>query len=474
MSWGKNLPNFKTAQPIRVYYQIGGLMDIPTGSYVRGARGEWLLNGGIASFEGTAGPGNSSKSTFCDCRILTAMHRYELASGFKHDTENSAALSRAQMLANEIDPTGTLAATLDEDVGRYMLTNAETYDGTEWFDLLKKFAAERVKTEKKIDTPFVDKHGKPIQVYTPIFGFLDSLSQFRSSAVQEKIDKEKVGSSKLNTIYMQGGATKTIVVDEMPSITGKSGISMMMSAHMGDTIVMDEYNPPAKKLGFLKGTRKMKKTPESFTFLPNNLFEIVNLSKLLNRQTKAAEFPLNEMDDMEGNVDLMVMTVLPLRGKSGSVGIPFELIVSQRYGLQPTLSEFWYIKNNDRYGLGTNVVHNELDLYPGVKFTRQKIRTLINEDPKFCRAMQITADLAQMCNYWPDFAVENITFTPAQLYEKLKADGYDWDELLSTRSYWTFDEYTNPVHGLSTRTLIDMYHGRDKPWWKKDEYSKTR
>lgn len=465
MSNYKFAPKFKSTTPFRPMPNVGALMDIQTGKYFVGMQGESILNGGVAQIEGYTGPGNSMKSTLMWFRLLMVFLRYEMSTGFAYDTENSANLPRLMALANEIDPTGALAASLDEEIERFSLTSAEVYGGTKWFHEFKNHCKNREKEDKKWDTPFKGQDGNPIKAYTPIVGAVDSFSQFRTDAVQTKADKGDIGESDLNTLAMQNANGKAQVMDELPILAGKSGISVMLSAHMGDVIVMDQYNGPKKKLWGVKANRKMKKVPESFTFLTNNLFEIIDLKPLFNKTTGGSEYPLNPDDDMKGNTDLMCVTIMPIRTKYGITGIPFELLISQTHGVQATLSEFWYCKNYDRFGIGGNLVHMELDLYPGVKFTRNNIRQLIKSDPKFCRAMQITSDLCQMRNLWGQYAYENIKFTPKELYDKLKADGYDWDVLLNTRTYWTYDQYTHPVPFLSTKDLINMHNGSYRPYW---------
>lgn len=455
---------FKQAAPFRPMLNVGALMDIQTGRYIRGAKGESILNGGVANIEGITGPGNSMKSTMANYRLLVVLLRYLIAMAFVYDTENSATRLRYQQLAKFLDPTGELSESLSEDIGRFGFTDAAEYDGTQWFSVLKETVAERLKEDTKIPTPFVDKLGNPINIYAPALGLIDSFSQFQSSAVRTKADKGDVGESDLNAIAMQNANAKAQVMDALPILTSKGGFYMAMTAHMGDTIVMDQYSQPKKKLAFVKNTRKMKKVPEGFTFLTNNLFEITDLKPLINQGTKQVEFPRSKEDDLKGNTDLMLATVLPIRTKSGITGIPFELIFSQTDGLQATLSEFWYCKTFDRYGLSSNPQNQFIDLYPDVKFTRNTIRELIKQDPLFCRAMQITADMCQMRNLWHDFSDEYLV-SPAELYKGLKEKGYDWDVLLRTRTWWTFDQYTHPIPFLSTKDLLDMYHGTYKPYW---------
>lgn len=455
---------FRQAAPFRPMFNVGALMDIQTGRYVKGQKGENILNGGVSAIEGVTGPGNSMKSTFANYRLLMVLLRYVLAMAFVYDTENSSTRLRYQQLAQFLDPTGELSASLSEEIGRFGFTDAAEYDGTQWFAQLKEIVNERQKEDKKIPTPFVDRLGNAISIFAPAIGLIDSFSQFQSSAVRNKAEKGEVGESDLNAIAMQNANAKSQVLDALPTLTSKGGFSIIMTAHMGDTIVMDQYSQPKKKLAFVKNTRKMKKVPEGFTFLTNNLFEITELRPLINQGTKMVEFPRSKEDDMKGNTDLMLATVLPIRTKSGITGIPFELIFSQTDGLQATLSEFWYCKTFDRYGLSSNPTTQFIDLYPDVKFTRNTIRELIKADPLFCRAMQITSDMCQMRNLWHDFSDEYLV-TPAELYKGLKEKGYDWEVLLKTRTYWTFDQYTNPVPFLSTKDLLDMYHGTYKPYW---------
>ncbi|BDH16670.1 MAG: hypothetical protein [Bacteriophage sp.] len=456
---------FKQAKPFRPMYNVGCLQDIATGRYEKGLKGEWILNGGVAAIEGVTGPGNSLKSTYARFRILMVLMRYHVATGYLYDTENSATLQRIIDLANQLDPSGALSATLDPEAMRYMFTNAEDYNGSEWWDLFKSVCAERIKQPRFVDTPFLDAAtGKPYSIQAPMVGEIDSFSQFQTDAVSKKTEKGTVGDSDLNAVAMQNANGKAQLLDMLPSLAAKAGFTMIMSAHMGDTIIMDQYNAPKKKLAFVKANRKMKKVPEPFTFLTNNLFEIINVTPLINRNDKLPEFPLSKQDDLEGNTDLMEVTVLPIRTKSGVTGIPFSLVISQRFGVQPSLTEYYYLKCYDRYGLTGSLVNQRLCLLPDLVFTRNTIRQVIKDEPKFRRAVEILSEMCQIKNLWPDYAASDLP-TPEELYEGLKAQGYDWNQLLETRGYWTFDQYTNPIPFLSTKDLIEMYHKRYKPFW---------
>ena len=47
-------------------------MDIPVGSYVRGQKGENLMNGGFSNLVAIAGKGNTFKSTIAHYMFLSA------------------------------------------------------------------------------------------------------------------------------------------------------------------------------------------------------------------------------------------------------------------------------------------------------------------------------------------------------------------------------------------------------------------
>src|SRR5690606_25828774 len=136
----------------------------------------------------------------------------------------------------------------------------------------------------------------------------DSFSQFQTNNVMKKAEKGSVGESDLNAVAMQNANGKAQLLDQLPYLASKGGFTMILTAHMGETIIMDQYNAPKKKLAFVKANRKMKKVPEPFTFLTNNLFEIIECKPLINRDSKLPEFPLSKEDDMKGNTDLMEVT----------------------------------------------------------------------------------------------------------------------------------------------------------------------
>ena len=160
------------------------------------------------------------------------------------------------------------------------------------------------------------------------------------------------------------------------------------------------------------------------------------------------------------------MTVKLVRNKSGASGYTFNLLISQTEGVLPSLTEFHYIKENDRFGLEGTDRNYSLALYPSVNLSRTTVREKIDTDPMLRRAIKITADLLQIKSFYKELPLE--VPEPKALYEKL-AQKYDWNVLLSTRDYWTFKNYEHPVPFLSTMDLIEMYHDLYVPYWLKDK-----
>ncbi|EKD89654.1 MAG: hypothetical protein ACD_33C00015G0001, partial [uncultured bacterium] len=207
---------------------------------------------------------------------------------------------------------------------------------------------------------------------------------------------------------------------------------------------------------------KIKGVTDKFFFLPNIFWQTVNSSLLNNQTTKGPEYPKTRDTIDEGSQDLNIVTVKQLRNKSGPSGMSIEIIVSQLEGILPSLTEFHYIKENDRFGLeGSNIAYN-LILYPSVKLARTTVRQLIDTDAKLRRAIKITADLLQIKQIYKqyDITVPDV----ADLYKKI-SEKYDWNILLETRDYWTFNNYEHKVPFLSTLDLIEMYNDRYIPFW---------
>jgi len=455
---------FKPAPKTRPLLNIGCLMDIPTGRIVKGSRGESIINGGVAYITGIIGKGNTFKSVFGNFMLLSVLSRYRSSNAIEYDTENSATLARISQLAGHmkgIEPSDI------EEGHRVFLTDSTVMSGDEFFDQLKSMGEAKLsegKTQLKT-APFKNEKKDDIKMLVPTVNFIDSFSMFSTARVQKIYDENSLGEASANTDALRSAAHKTQMLMQIPTLTAKASIYMILTGHVGKQHQLDPYAPPDKKLTFLKNA-SIKNVPEKFTFLTNNLWYVYQASVLSNKSTKGPEYPISPSDQKEGDTDLMLITVQNLRGKNGPSGLPFDVILSQREGILVGLTEFHFLKTHQKYGLSGNDRNYQLDLYPDLNLTRTTIRSKIQEDAKLQRALQITSELLQMTQLWED--EEGIFCTPQELYQDLKAKGFDWNVLLDTRGYWVFqeDEKDAPPF-LSTVDLLRMRKDLYTPYWLK-------
>lgn len=73
---------------------IGGLLDLATGKFVKGIHGEYLCNGGLWRTTAIAAGGNGFKTGFLLAQSLIAMKRYRDVDGVIYETESSLNIER--------------------------------------------------------------------------------------------------------------------------------------------------------------------------------------------------------------------------------------------------------------------------------------------------------------------------------------------------------------------------------------------
>lgn len=461
----------KAAPQLRPLLNVGCLMDIPTGQYVKGKHGESILNGGQALITGLGGRGNTYKSTIAHYLQLVILDRYACSSENIYDTEMSLGEARIRALSRE------LPHVREQDLigtGRLVISDSTVMSGNVWFESIKNFSKAKIAASKQTvkTTPFINREGNNIEAFIPSLAMADSLSRMNIDAVDAILDKNNIGDSGNNVEALRASHAKNQMLIQLPVLTAESGLYMTFTAHVDDELKLDPYAPSQQKLSFLKNGLKFKYVSNQFSFLMNNLWFCFSASPLKNQATKAAEYPRNPNDNDKANNDLMVVTLQNLRGKYGPSGMPFELIVSQSEGVLVGLSEFNYIKQYDRFGIGGNLQNYHLDLLPEVTLSRTTVRSKILDNPKLKRALEITSELCQIHNLWHNLPTVKL-LTPKQIYDTLKERGYDWDVLLGqTRGYWIYveDEADEPLKFLSTMDLLNMCLDKDHPdyyhpWW---------
>lgn len=465
-------PNFTTSNPVKIMINIGALFDIPTGHYLTGKHGESILNGGLGFATGIVGIGNNFKSTITHYMSLSALSRMMEGGANSYlgtyDTEVNIHEHQLSKLTQRFPNFGTNDIIGD---GTWQLTDATIYYANKWYEILKEFLKTKRNSAEKnwVETPFMNRgRVDNIRIPVPTFTEVDSFSRFETEDVAEIQNKNELGESGGNTIHMRQGLAKMRFLMDLPTLSGGSYNYTLLTAHVGKEIQMASGPmpaPPTKKLQFLKNGDKLKGVTDQFFFLMSNCWHSYNATPFMNQGTKAAEYPRDAEDNLTGDTDLNIVSLRQLRSKSGPTGYVLELLVSQSEGVLPELSEFHYIKSNDRFGISGTMQHYALDLYPDCKLQRTTVRSKIDTDPKLRRALNITSEMLQMKQFW--HTVDDVMCTPKELFEDLKKMGYDWDVLLATRGWWTVNNDKHTIPFLSTMDLLRMRKNLYKPYWLK-------
>lgn len=452
-------------------FNVGCLKDILSGYPAKGMRGETIICGGMHFSTGGTGEANSAK-TGCNLHDgLVVIERYPPASLTCYDTESTLSRYRILKHARFVAPSRIVKAINPmgeeyEELENCQLVTKTEYTGDAFYAEFKKYGEERSKLKADYhETPFKDpKTGKAIRILAPDIAFIDSYSKFSTCATEAIQDKGNIGDSKQNTLFLKDGLVKTQMFNELPSIMAKNGLYFILTAQIIENKQLDPYKAPRETLSFLKNGLKIGYVPDAYRYGVHNLWFNFKMRPLINDRTKAPEYPRNADENTSaGDTDLQTVDFTNIRNKEGASGKIYTIIYSQSEGVKPTLSEFHHIRT-EGFGVTNKQGTYTLDLYPEAKITRTTIRSIVEEDMKIANAIKLTSDLLQVRKEWRSLPAD-LLCDAKTLYEDIKAKGYDWDVLLQTRSYWTFDQYTHPIPFLSIMDLLYMRQGTYHPYW---------
>lgn len=470
-------PHTEAAAPIKPRINVGAGLDLLTGRYVKGARGEHIMNGGMAHVTGVVGIGNNFKSTFGDFLSLTAMSRSNPRSAMEtYDTEvNIDEDHKRQFVHRIFRRTG-------EDVletGRWKVTDGVVYHGDEWYTPHKKFLLEKRHKMKDVTlkSPFLARDGvSNLPILIPTFSQIDSFTEFTTSDVDDLDDKTALGGSAANPLQVRQGLSKMRLLMDAPTLNGGSNNYAILTAHIGKETTMNNAGPggqvPNVTLKHLKNGDAIKGTTKKFTYATHNCWHCYDATPLIHKEKKTPLYPRDSSDALELDTDLNILKVRNLRCKSGPSGLPFHIIVSQSEGVLPELTEYHHLRTNGGYGFEGSDISHYLSIYPERKMGRTTIRALAEEDEILARALTITSEMCQISYLWHD--AKDVMCAPKELYDDLKEMGYDWGTLLETRGWWTTLENEGGLPPyLSTWDLLLMRLGEYVPFWFTEEQAKA-
>lgn len=461
-------------------FPIHPLVDIITGEWVVGHKGDMICNGGLCPHMAITGKGNSNKTLIMLSIIMTFLIRnrhvtFDIDSQV-YETENTLEYMRCIQIARGMAAyVGYTDEEIEEIISwisdHFVLRNSSKLAGNAFYDEMNELCDERLKrTKDKILLPFNDFKGKPIEIHTPHPCGIDSFSALEPGVVTEKfLDNNTAGSSDNNTMYLKEAGAKTQMLQKWLNQNPRSSIYMISSAHMGDNINMDPRAPAEKKMMFMKQNHKLKNVPEKYYFYVSCMF-FVNGSVPLVNNDKVPLYPMDSDDKEKRDSKDIRLELIVLRNKHGQSGAYLPLIANQNTGIDWHLSAFDYCKDNGRWGFDGNDRTYVLDLLPDVKLDRNVIKRKLRTDARLRRAVDINCEMQLMYRYHFDKLPRHLRCTPKELYDGLKELGYDWDMILGeTRSYYTLDHYENPVPPISTYDLLRMRVGEYIPYWMSEE-----
>lgn len=463
---------------IRKAINIGGLLDIAGGELLVGARGETFINGGLQQFMGLVGSTNNYKTTIAHFMVLTGLLRilesYYPSTIITYDTESTISIKRLEKLAENVSEL--LKGLITGDNPMWDISDASMVESNTWIKKFDKLMEEisKDKNLKVVYECFIDPYTKqPVEDVLPTFVELDSLSKLSNTKMLNKLDDNDLDSSDTNTIFLNEGMFKTKFLRPLPNKLIKGNGYMLMTAHVTEKIDLATgpaaYIRPSKQLQYLKGGDNIKGTTNEFKQITNISFQAHTAKLLNNKSTKLSEYPLDPNEKLTTDLNCVTLTIL--RNKLGGSGYSIPIVVSQKEGVIPELSEFHFIKELDKFGIDGSNVSYHLVLKPDVNLSRTKIRRKLKEDPKLRRALNITAECLQLEIYHSGFLRElglpTITTTHlVHVYDKIKEMGYDWDKLLDTRGYWLIDQYNKDITPfLSSIDVLKIAAGIYHPYW---------
>lgn len=462
-------------------FPVHPLIDVITGEWVMGHKGDMIMNAGLCPHMAVTGKGNSNKTLIMLSIIMTFLIRnrfvtFDIDSQI-YETENTLEYMRCIQIARGM---AMYAGYSEEDINEivlwisehFVLRNSSKLSANGFYDEMNELCEERIKKGKdKILLPFNDFKGQPIYIYAPHACGVDSFSAFEPDAIAANyLDKNTAGSSDNNMMFARDGLIKTQILQKWLNQNPRSSVYMISSAHMGDnTMNLDSRAPAEKKMMFMKQNHKLKGVPEKYYFYVSCMF-FVNGSTSLVNQDKVPLYPEDSTDKGKLDSKDILLELIVLRNKHGQSGAFIPLIANQNTGIDWHLSAFHYSKENGRWGVDGNNINYVLDLLPDVKLDRNVIKRKLRTDARLRRAVDINCEMQLMYRYQFDKVPKHLRCTPKELYDGIKELGYDWEMILSsTRGHYTLDHYDNPVKPLSTYDLLRMRAGEYIPYWMKEE-----
>lgn len=451
-----------------IMLNLGAGMDIPTGTFLPGKYGEYMLNGGLGIVTGVTGKANNFKSMLNEWFMGRAAERssFDMETDITvYDTEENKSHQRITRLYSAL-PGFEGRDLFQEKV--MTITGKSGMFGDKWFAKLKEYLELKEKNAKVLmqDTPFLGSDKETlVQIMQPTFSLVDSFSEFETSDIAKIMDENELGEAGGNMLYARQNLAKNRLVMEYPRIGVANQHYLLTSAHFGTkpNFASGPYAPPPEKvMNSMKPGEAVKGVPPKYHYLTHWEIHAYG-STILKTKDNTVEYPRDTDDKRVGDSDLWIVPINFLRNKTGPSSVSTEIIVSQSEGVLPGLTEFHMLRRS-RWGLVGNDQNYVNALLPEEKLSRSVIRRKLESNAALRRATNIASEMYQMSLY--HYHSRSINMTPEELFAKIKEQGYHWDMILNrTRGWWKTNNEFHPLLPLSTLDLLHMAVGKYHPFW---------
>lgn len=468
----------ESSSTIAIDLPTSPIFDMLNTEVVYGKHGEAYNNGGVSKNVAICGGNNTQKTGKLVLDIARVLIRFDKSIAFVCDIEDNFKVSRlAELVDREIGIPGYFNDKLKGKRFFYFSKSdiKNPCDGNfvkaKFRDISAKVRAQYDKGDDIfLTTPIVDEKGEYVKIIVPILFAVDSISEMHFGKISQHFQEGDVdeGGEK-RTRDLSIGNARRIVHEDADVLGAAAGIYQIWVAQTVSTINLSG-RPEEKESVFIRPGKKLK-GPKSLLRIPQIGHEIIKGSLLKEGNDWLYPNPLGRDVEINSDAkevpDLMYYACQPYRNKAGMSGIMSFFIGSQSMGIQEGLTMYHVLKTSKYWGLDGSKISHWLPIYPECKLGRTTVWGKTLDDNKLVRALTIIYHLWFMRTFWFKQPAE-YRISPQELYEKVKARGLDWDDILeNTVDYW----FTNPdikKVTVTTHELVRIAIGERDPYWIKD------
>lgn len=447
-------------------FNTGTITDFGVGNFVKSYDNKhWLLDGGLSFTNGWAGRYQRFKSTIAVALAIKSMEKYPESSLIIYDTELSLRNVRrfAEMSDLYKDDPIKREQHIQNLISRIVVYNITQYPTLDDFlGMMRDVYYVAIDADRKgqtVDTPFPDPVNtkKPRKTLIPTFVLIDSFSQAVTRAAHNASMDNDISSSKQNMVPAADGRAKNTLLSKMIYEASAYGIVWITTAQIGNAIDLSGRGlPRAKDIQFMKQDDQIKSVGGKYLFLMSALC-INEKASVLQTANKECQYPYSRNKTKADDISELKMKIV--RDKTKGAGDDVYPIMSQSRGYDTGLTYYNIIKQDKFAGITEpNKVQWGTVFNPEDKAQRTTLAFKCAEDYKFFRSLEIIAQLLYFQKNWNTATFDlPVDVTPEIMAEKLAKSTYAIDDILASRSWWSYGFEEIPY--LSLLDLLEIVKG---------------